>query len=98
MVPFDTKPAQDYIGKRKEKEMAYFQTSQAQYRAERLAQLLTTPDTVLLGATPDGRMIANMNGRIFLFALDREGNVELRQKVDIKSVENEPTVMEIVGQ
>jgi hypothetical protein len=71
--------------------MAYFQSSQAEYRASRLAQMLG-PSAEMIAALPDGRCLANFQGHVHLFKLNREGELEVTDKADLIRRETTPIV------
>ena len=75
--------------------MSFFVSSQAEYRASRIAQLLT-PTARLVAAMPDGRCIANYDGHMHMVRLDREGKLELVDSVNTIRQKQTP-VIEIDG-
>lgn len=73
--------------------MSYFLSTQAEYRAKRIAQLLAPHTT--LSATRDGSVLANFEGHMYQFGLNELGQLYVIGKADLKPAMTPAIIHEI---
>lgn len=76
--------------------MPYFVSPQAEYRANRIIQMLGEEHGRFAAAQRDGKVLANFQGHMHLFQLGRDGNLSLVASADI-TPKQQVSVLEIDG-